>query len=247
MISRTEPDEKDVFANKGKRLRRIRSIRRNFGPPINSALASGRQDLSPLCSRLPLAFYLLSFALPFRSRFSDPAWRDTMSHSYALYAVGLFAAVLAGAGMPALNLLSAYWYNGMLAEGTTPNELKGRGAQVAWIYAITAVFMGVSHFAFLAFCEHFRLASSSYAYILALEVCAASQTLTARLRHVDFASVLVQDAAFFDNVGPGEVSTRASKDIETIRTAFGEKLGYVISTFATVLVVGTPNHCRDRR
>jgi ATP-binding cassette subfamily B (MDR/TAP) protein 1 len=62
---------------------------------------------------------------------------------------------------------------------------------------------------------------------------------------VYFASVLVQDAAFFDNVGPGEISTRASKDIEAIRIAFGEKLGFVVWTFSTVAVVGSPNVCGD--
>ena len=76
-------------------------------------------------------------------------------------------------------------------------------------------------------------------------VRAASQTLSERLRHVYFASVLVQDAAFFDNVGPGEISTRASKDIEAIRIAFGEKLGFVVWTFSTVAVVGSPNVCGD--
>lgn len=48
---------------------------------------------------------------------------------------------------------------------------------------------------------------------------------------------MVQDAAFFEKVGPGEISTRASKDITAIRTAFGEKLGYLIWSLSTVIAV----------
>lgn len=48
---------------------------------------------------------------------------------------------------------------------------------------------------------------------------------------------MVQDAAFFEKTGPGEISTRASKDIAAIRTAFGEKLGYLIWSLATIIAV----------
>lgn len=53
--------------------------------------------------------------------------------------------------------------------------------------------------------------------------------------------MVVQDAAFFENVGPGEISMRATKDIEKIRTAFGEKLGYLIWSLSTVVTVSCGN------
>lgn len=61
------------------------------------------------------------------------------------------------------------------------------------------------------------------------------------MRHAYFASILVQDAAFFDNIGPGEISMRASKDVEAIRTAFGEKLGHLLWTLSTIVAVSLQN------
>jgi ATP-binding cassette subfamily B (MDR/TAP) protein 1 len=68
--------------------------------------------------------------------------------------------------------------------------------------------------------------------------------LSERLRHTYLSSILVQDAAFFDKIGSGEISIRASKDIETIRTAFGEKLGYLVWTLSTIITVSVQSsHC----
>lgn len=68
-------------------------------------------------------------------------------------------------------------------------------------------------------------------------VSLASGKLAERLRHTYVASVVVQDAAFFDNVGPGEISMRATKDISAIHTALGKKLGYLIWSLSTVVAV----------
>lgn len=65
----------------------------------------------------------------------------------------------------------------------------------------------------------------------------ASHDLTERLRHAYVASVIVQDTAFFEKIGPGEISTRASKDITAIGTAFGEKLGYLTWSIAEIIAV----------
>ncbi|KAJ9101252.1 hypothetical protein QFC21_003471 [Naganishia friedmannii] len=78
-------------------------------------------------------------------------------------------------------------------------------------------------------------ASTANGDVITGRVSSASYHLTERLRHTYVASVMVQDAAFFEKVGPGEISTRASKDITAIRTAFGEKLGYLIWSTATII------------
>ncbi|KAG8915864.1 hypothetical protein FRC00_010755 [Tulasnella sp. 408] len=56
----------------------------------------------------------------------------------------------------------------------------------------------------------------------------ASANLAARLRLAYVRSVVHQDAQFFEDVGPGEVGTRIVKDIGTVKTAAGEKLGFLI-------------------
>lgn len=68
-------------------------------------------------------------------------------------------------------------------------------------------------------------------------VSLAADQLTERLRHTYVASVIAQDAAFFEHVGPGEISTRATKDISAIHAAFGKKLGYLIWSLSTIVTV----------
>ncbi|KAG8969866.1 hypothetical protein FRC03_000112 [Tulasnella sp. 419] len=69
----------------------------------------------------------------------------------------------------------------------------------------------------------------------------AANNVTDRLRHAYLSSVIHQDARFFENVGPGEAATRLTKDIGVVRTAVGEKLGFIVwslSTLITALVMG---------
>ena len=48
-------------------------------------------------------------------------------------------------------------------------------------------------------------------------------------------SVVTQDQTFFDKHGPGEISGRASKDIDSIRTAYGDKMGFIIYSIAPMI------------
>jgi ATP-binding cassette, subfamily B (MDR/TAP), member 1 len=56
-----------------------------------------------------------------------------------------------------------------------------------------------------------------------------------RLQHAYVASTMTQDASYFDLHGAGEIATRAGKDINTIRVAFGEKLGYMFWSGSTLV------------
>lgn len=63
----------------------------------------------------------------------------------------------------------------------------------------------------------------------------ASSDLTSRLRHCYIASVVSQDASYFDMHGAGEVATHAGKEIHVIRRGLGEKLGFTIWTLTILL------------
>lgn len=65
----------------------------------------------------------------------------------------------------------------------------------------------------------------------------AGAKLSNLLREQYLAAIVVQDQAFFDRIGPGEIVSRASKDINTIRTGLGERLGYLIWSFAIIIGV----------
>lgn len=68
-------------------------------------------------------------------------------------------------------------------------------------------------------------------------VATASDIITLNLRRAFVTSVLVQDQHFFDRTGPGEVASRAGKDISTIRVSYGEKMGYIFWSAGTLLAV----------
>ncbi|CAO1619358.1 unnamed protein product [Sympodiomycopsis kandeliae] len=170
--------------------------------------------LKPHRSRLPTFFYLLSFAPPFRPALSSP--RAFFTHPYVLYGCGTIGAMCAGCAMPALDILYGYWTTGITSSTASPNSILSRSKETAGIMALVGITSLVFNWVFL--------------------VCysAAAHILTVRLRHVYVASVLVQDQVFFDVVGPGEIASRAGKDITTIRVGLGEKISYFIWSLSTL-------------
>lgn len=64
--------------------------------------------------------------------------------------------------------------------------------------------------------------------------------LAQRLREHYFRTLLQKEVAFFDNLSAGEVSSRLTADIQTIRAGTSEKVGivlYSVSFFVTAFVV----------
>ncbi|KAG8712504.1 hypothetical protein FRC11_015002 [Ceratobasidium sp. 423] len=137
---------------------------------------------------------------------------------WLLYGVGTVAAILSGAGFPVLDLVYGYWTTALVAADMTPSSLRGTTNTMAGIC------LGIGILQFIAgsiFLTCFTIASGR---------------TTDRLRRAYLDSVLHQDAKFFERVGPGEVGTRMIKDVGTIKTATGEKLGFMVWAFTTLLV-----------
>lgn len=68
-------------------------------------------------------------------------------------------------------------------------------------------------------------------------VSLAGIKLSNALRQQYLAAVVVQDQAFFDRIGPGEIVSRSSKDIDAVRIGLGERLGYLIWSISTIISV----------
>lgn len=66
-------------------------------------------------------------------------------------------------------------------------------------------------------------------------VTTASFQLSARLRSAYLASIVCQDASYADTHGAGEIAARVGKDATTVRTAFGEKIAYLIWSASTLI------------
>ncbi|KAJ1020783.1 hypothetical protein NDA16_004173 [Ustilago loliicola] len=167
-------------------------------------------------TRLPTFFYLFSFCPALPSPFTSP--RAFFQHPGVLYAVGFFATILAGCGMPALDLLYGYYTNRVTPGSASPGTIRSASSYVGWVVTI------------VGFCQ-FLLA-----WLFLSCFSTASHSLTQRLRHTYVASVLAQDASHFDLHGAGEIANRASKDISVIRAGFGEKVAYATWSGATILV-----------
>ncbi|CUA73287.1 hypothetical protein RSOLAG22IIIB_05235 [Rhizoctonia solani] len=137
---------------------------------------------------------------------------------WLLYGIGAVAAVLSGSGFPILDLAYGYWTTALVASDMTPPSLRGTTNTMASI----CIGIGVLQFIMGAtFLSCFTIASGH---------------TTDRLRRAYLDSVLHQDAEFFERVGPGEVGTRMIKDVGAIKAATGEKLGFMIWGFATLIV-----------
>ncbi|GAC95710.1 multidrug resistance protein 1, 2, 3 [Pseudozyma hubeiensis SY62] len=167
-------------------------------------------------TRLPTLLYLFSFCPAIPSPFQSP--HAFLRHPGVLYAIGFVAALLAGCGMPALDLLYGVYTNRVTPGSASPQTIRDTSSYIGWICTI----VGFSEF-FLA-------------WLFLACFSTASHDLTQRLRHTYVASVLAQDASHFDLHGAGEIANRASKDISVIRAGFGEKLGYFCWSGATLLV-----------
>lgn len=72
---------------------------------------------------------------------------------------------------------------------------------------------------------------------MGFSVSLAGVQLANSVREHYLAAVLVQDQAFFDRVGPGEIIARSSRDIDTIRTGLGERLGYLFWSASLIIAV----------
>lgn len=59
--------------------------------------------------------------------------------------------------------------------------------------------------------------------------------MAANIRRTYVGAVIIQDQAFFEKHGPGEIASRAGKDINSIRTAYGEKMGYIIWSLGNLI------------
>ncbi len=185
-------------------------------PPAQAPRGTARLPFEAHRTRLPTFFYLFSFCPAVPSPFTSPS--AFARHPGVLYLVGFAAALLAGCGMPALDLLYGIYTNRVTPGAASPQDIRDASSYIGWVVTI----VGVGEFLL--------------AWLFLACFTTASHDLTQRLRHTYVASVLAQDASHFDLHGAGEIANRASKDIAVIRAGFGEKLAYASWSGATLVV-----------
>ncbi|KAI3626577.1 hypothetical protein CBS9595_001938 [Malassezia furfur] len=167
-------------------------------------------------SRLRGFLYLFSFAPPVPSPVRAPM--AFVRHPTVLYVLGLACAIVAGGGLSAIDLLYGYWSHTVKEyQWTDPAYAQRHSNLLAWINVVIGVLV--------------LLTSWGFVTLMPL----ATHELCHRLREEYFAAAIVQDPGFFDVHGPGEIASRANRDVTQIRAAFGEKLGFFANAVATLI------------
>ena len=210
-----------------------------LSPSTPSSIEKGEPDrqryiLQPHTSTLPTWLYILSFAPPLPSPWRKP--KEFVNNPKFLYFVGTIGACIAGVGLPAFDIVTGWWTNYVKDDRNPPGLILRRGEQAGYIMAIIGV---VYLFAFTLMnvcCKYFP---RSIGQRLLSKVTTAGIKLSGHVRERYLASIMVQDQAFFDRVGAGEVVSRSSRDIDSIRTGLGERLGYLIWGTCTIIAVSS--------
>lgn len=131
--------------------------------------------------------------------------------------VGLITAVASGVPFPIMSIVFGQLVDGLntaTCEVSTGNAASQQSAIDSKILLI--VYVGIAYFVLI------------YVYTLCLNL--SGERLAQRLREKYFGAILRQDAAFFDRLPAGEVSSRITGDVSTIQQGTNEKVGIVINS-----------------
>lgn len=151
------------------------------------------------------AFFQLLF-------YANPTWLDRI-----LVVVGTIAAIAAGVPFPLVGIVFGQLVDN-LNTATCDSSVTG---------STDGLQDSIDHKVLLLF----YLSVATFVCIYTHCVCwsIASQRLGQRVRDRYLKSILGQDIEFFDNLQPGEVSSRLNGDIQAIETGTSEKVGVFLT------------------
>jgi ATP-binding cassette subfamily B (MDR/TAP) protein 1 len=109
-----------------------------------------RTPLIPHRSDLPNALYIFSFAPPVPP-ISRP--KEFFDHPIVLYTIGTIAALAAGVGLPAFDIVTGVWTDGITPADATDAQIVGAGQQAGWIMTMVGVIFLLCFGTFLYCCK----------------------------------------------------------------------------------------------
>lgn len=146
-----------------------------------------------------------------------------------MLSTGLLAAIASGVPFPIMAIVFGQLVDDMnsstCAAGANGQDAESYQAGIN-AKVLQIVYIGIAYFALI------------YIHVFCWNI--SGEWLAQRLRERYFASILRQDAGFFDSLAPGEASSRITGDIGTIQQGTSEKVGIVlnsISFFVTSYIV----------
>ncbi|KAE8329985.1 P-loop containing nucleoside triphosphate hydrolase protein [Aspergillus sergii] len=145
----------------------------------------------------------------------------------ALLFVGFITSIASGIPFPIMSIVFGQLVDGLNSStcNVTPSNADSYQAGLN-DKILLIVYIGIAYFALI------------YIYVLCWNL--SGERLAQRLREKYFSAILRQDAAFFDNLPAGEVSSRITGEITVIQQGSSEKVGIVINSvsfFITAYIV----------
>ncbi|KAB8218739.1 P-loop containing nucleoside triphosphate hydrolase protein [Aspergillus novoparasiticus] len=141
------------------------------------------------------------------------------SSDLALLFVGFITSIASGIPFPIMSIVFGQLVDGLNSStcNVTPSNADSYQAGIN-DKILLIVYIGIAYFALI------------YIYVLCWNL--SGERLAQRLREKYFSAILRQDAAFFDNLPAGEVSSRITGEIAVIQQGSSEKVGIVINSIA---------------
>jgi ATP-binding cassette subfamily B (MDR/TAP) protein 1 len=144
--------------------------------------------------------------------YGGPSFADT-----SILLTGFVASIASGVPFPIMSIVFGQLVNGLNSATCEVSETDASAHQNDINSKILMiVYVGIAYFALI------------YIYTFCWNL--SGERLAQRLREKYFASILRQDATFFDNLPAGEVSSRITGEISVIQQGTNEKVGIVINS-----------------
>ncbi|KAK7744355.1 hypothetical protein SLS62_010209 [Diatrype stigma] len=194
----------------------------NNGSPQNGPTSTFKTRASQIFRDVFGYFHLLTYA--------DPSITDI-----ALLIVGTISSIAAGIPFPLIGILFGELVDDLnsatcAASSTTPAD----EYQAAVNHKVLLVMaLALAQFAFI------------YIYIVCWNLF--GDRLAHRLRERYFRSLLRQEVSFFDKLPAGEVSSRLSNDINTIKGGTSEKVGVYVGSVAMFVTAYIVSFIKDAK
>lgn len=166
-------------------------------------------------SKLPDVLYLFSFCESFPAPWRDP-W-GALKHPYTCYVLGILLALSSGAGVAAIDILYGHWTRNATQHADNLSDAMGYNNMLAWVSVVVGAYVFVA------------------TWLFPIMLIYGAHCMCMGLRREYFAASIVQDPTFYDTHGPGAITTYANRDVSQVRSALGEKLGFLLNAMGIVL------------
>ncbi|KAI5480306.1 ATP-binding cassette, subfamily B (MDR/TAP), member 1 [Pseudohyphozyma bogoriensis] len=157
-----------------------------------------------------------------------------------LNVVGLFFAIVAGAAQPLMTVVFGAITTSFTAYGTALANVNQPGGQEALQQSINDVYHNIDKDVLYLVYIGIGMLVSTFIYMATVSLVIriyTGEAATRRIREKYLQAVLRQNVAYFDKMGPGEVTTRIQTDTHLIQEGISDKVSITVQ-FISIFITG---------